>query len=84
MCPESEAELISNVGGTIYDANVTMSYVYTEATTNVAGDACNEYISYINTPEQNGSVLMDITVTINDASVASEPIRYFRRTIQKL
>ena len=35
----------------------------------------------ITTPEQNGSVLMDITVT---SEAGSEPIRYFRRTIQKL
>ena len=65
----------------IYDANVTMKYVYTGATTNVAGVACDEYISYIQTDEQNGSVLMDITVTTN---AGTEPIRYFRRTIQKL
>jgi type II secretory pathway pseudopilin PulG len=59
----------------IYDANVTMQYVYTGA---VAG--CNTYFN-INTPEQNGSVLMDITVTTNEGS---EPIRYFRRVMQKL
>jgi len=35
----------------------------------------------ITTDEQNGSVLMDITVTTN---AGSEPIRYFRRSIQKL
>lgn len=69
--------------GTIYDANITMRYIYTEANTNVAGASCNEYINnpYIQTDEQNGSVLMDITVSTD---VGSEPIRYFRRTIQKL
>jgi len=65
----------------IYDANVTMKYIYTSATENSDGVSCDEYISYIKTDEQNGSVLMDITVTSN---VGSEPIRYFRRTIQKL
>lgn len=65
----------------LYDANVTMRYVYTSATTNIAGDTCDEYISYITTPEQNGSVLMDITITTN---AGNEPITYFRRTIQKL
>lgn len=68
----------------MYDANITMRYVYTGATTNVAGDACDEYISYIKTPEQNGSVLMDTTVSVNDTTISTEPIRYFRRTIQKL
>jgi len=74
--------------GIKYDANITMKYAYTAATTNVAGTLnCDEYFStygYINTPEQNGSVLMDIAVTLHDSSIATEPIRYFRRTIQKL
>jgi len=71
----------------IYDANITMRYVYTTAETNTTGGSCNEYIGgpnptdYIQTPEQNGSVLMDITVSTNQGT---EPIRYFRRTIQKL
>ena len=67
----------------IYDANVTMKYVYTEANTNLAGDACDEYVPtpYIQTNEQNGSVLMDITIT---TTAGTEPIRYFRRSIQKL
>ncbi|MFA5455924.1 MAG: hypothetical protein WC272_11480 [Sulfurimonas sp.] len=68
-----------------YDVNVTMQYVYTEANTNAAGVSCSEYISYITTPEQNGSVLMDVTVSVRaDQNLSTEPIRYFRRTIQKL
>jgi len=59
----------------MYDANVTMQYVYTGS---VGG--CNNYFT-ITTPEQNGSVLMDITVTTNEGT---EPIRYFRRVMQKL
>lgn len=70
---------------TFYDVNVTMQYVYTGATTNVAGVGCDEYISYITTDEQNGSVLMDVTVSVReDQNISTEPIRYFRRTIQKL
>ncbi len=67
-----------------YDVNITMRYVHTGATTNTAGVACSEYISYITTPEQNGSVLMDVAVSVNDTTISTEPIRYFRRTIQKL
>lgn len=61
-----------------YDATVTMRYSYTAAV-----GLCNQYIT-INTPEENGSVMMDVTVTLHDTSIATEPIRYFRRTIQKL
>jgi len=65
----------------IYDANVTMKYIFTEDNKNIVGESCDKYISYIKTAEQNGSVLMDITVS---TKVGDEPIRYFRRTIQKL
>ncbi len=71
-----------------YNVNVATQYIYTQATTNVNGlFNCPEFTTapnYIITPEQNGSVLMDITVTINDPTIVSEPIRYFRRSIQKL
>lgn len=60
---------------TIYDANITMRYIYSGTV-----GTCTDYLN-INTPEQNGSVLMDIAVSTD---VGSEPIRYFRRTIQKL
>jgi len=61
----------------IYDANITMQYIYTESS------SCDDYFT-ISTPEQNGSVVMNITVTVSDTNIASEPIRYFRRVIQKL
>ncbi|EQB39659.1 hypothetical protein M947_06600 [Sulfurimonas hongkongensis] len=61
----------------IYDINVTLKYVYKGLT--CGGD--NDYFTTIQTDEQNGSVLMDITVTTNEGT---EPIRYFRRSIQKL
>jgi len=60
-----------------YDINISMQYIYTEAS------VCNDYFT-ISTDEQNGSVLMDITVSVDDPTITSEPIRYFRRSIQKL
>ena len=62
----------------IYDANVTMKYIYTAPSPCVG--AGNDYFN-ISTAEENGSVLMDISVTTNEGT---EPIRYFRRSIQKL
>jgi len=69
-----------------YTAEVKTSYIYTSATTNVANtyNCPDAYATYITTDEQNGSVLMDITVSINDSTIVTEPIRYFRRSIQKL
>jgi Tfp pilus assembly protein PilX len=62
----------------IYDVNITMRYIFTGTV-----GTCSKYFDIV-TPEQNGSVLMDTTVSVNNTTVSSEPIRYFRRTIQKL
>ncbi len=63
----------------IYDANITIRYIFT----NTVG-TCDKYFD-INTTEQNGSVLMDITISVPmDRNLSTEPITYFRRTIQKL
>ncbi len=71
-----------NTASAIYDVNITMRYIYTSPSPcdSAAG------ISYfdINTSDSNGSVLMDITVTVDDTTVISEPIRFFRRSVQKL
>ena len=31
-----------------------------------------------------GTVMLDVTVSVNDATITSEPITYFKRTVQKL
>jgi len=62
----------------IYDVNITMKYIYTSPSPCTNAD--DDYFT-IHTDEQNGSVLMDIAITTN---VGTEPIRYFRRSIQKL
>jgi len=75
---------------TMYDVNITMQYVYTQARVNTAGIACAQYIGganpddFIQTPEQDGSVLMDVRISVDGANGGTEPITYFRRTIQKL
>ncbi|MDD2358476.1 MAG: type II secretion system protein [Thiovulaceae bacterium] len=61
----------------IFDINVSIGYI---------GLNCQNgfnYIQNISTPESNGTVLLDITVS-SDSNTSTEPIRYFRRTIQKL
>lgn len=66
------------VQDSLYDVNISARYIGTAAT------GCNDYITTISTPEQNGSVMLDVAISINDTSISTEPIRYFRRTIQKL
>jgi len=77
-CTDIYNHTFGDAGEIKFDANITMQYAYTSP---VAG--CTQFIT-INTPEENGSVLMDIAVTLHDSNLTTEPIRYFRRTIQKL
>jgi len=64
----------------LYTIDIKMQYVYT---TNCAVAADNYFPAgtIMSTLEQNGTVVMDVTVSTN---VGTEPIRYFRRTLQKL
>ena len=67
----------------IYDINITTRYIYTAPFP--AGCPASPATITVQTPEQNGSVIMDVTVSVpQSANVATEPIRYFRRSIQKL
>jgi len=76
----------------LYNITINLRYVYYDDPTtpliNEAQALCTAnggtLYTTVTTPEQNGSVLMDVTVDVNDTTVATEPIRYFKRTIQKL
>lgn len=59
----------------VYTIQIDVSYIYD------TGFTCASSYTSVVTDEQNGSVLMDITV---DTNVSTEPIRFFRRSIQKL
>ena len=59
-----------------YDINITLRYSYIGLTC-----SANDYANSLSREDQNGSVLMDITVSTDEGT---EPIRYFRRSIQKL
>jgi type II secretory pathway pseudopilin PulG len=66
----------------IYTISITNRFIYTNPLP--AGCNANNTYTSVATPEQNGSVLMDISVSVTDPKVVSEPIRYFKRSIQKL
>ena len=65
-------------GNALLDVNVTIRYF------GLAGTACNNLVGSINTPESNGTMLIDVYVQDTPALMLSEPIRYHRRTLQKL
>ncbi len=67
-----------------YDVNITIQYIFSNPspcrTNSLAGGTDYATVTY---PASNGSALMDIAVTANPIGT-TEPIRYFRRSIQKL
>jgi len=72
----------SFVQDSIYTIDIGVSYIY-----NTNADCLTNggtLFTTVTTPSQDGSALIDVTVSVTDSSVTSEPIRYFRRTIQKL
>ena len=67
-----------------YDINISMRYISfagTNCDTNATAQGLRQALT--TSFNSDGTVIMDITVETN-ATVSSEPIRYFRRTIQKL
>lgn len=70
----------------IYNVNVNMRYF-------LPSDFTCENVAYFFDPldpNENtrahlyGTVMLDVTIRVNDTSITSEPITYFKRTIQKL
>ena len=91
-CTDNISLIGANAIDGIYEVNIDMHYSFTgestatTTTTNAAGNVCDNYTpnTAITTNEQNGSVLMDVTVSVPTSVTGAEPIRFFRRTIQKL
>jgi len=61
----------------IFDINITIQYYGFGAT------SCTN-IANISTPESNGTMMIDVFVSDNAGLGLTEPIRYHRRTLQKL
>lgn len=88
---------ISFMQNGIYNIGIQMKYIYYDDPDTEAIDEAQAVCdalpaltrgtlyTRVTTPEQNGSVMMDVTISVlKTRNVTSEPIRYFKRTIQKL
>jgi len=76
---------------TIYNIEIHIEYIYYDDPAIVGNEAlalCNAngatLFTTVSTPEQSGSAIVDVTVSVNNPSVSTEPITFFRRSIQKL
>ena len=67
----------------IYDINISLNYIFQ----NPSPCLLTTGTDYFNIVEEatNGTVLMDITVSVpTNKNISTEPIRFFRRSLQKL
>ena len=74
----------------MFDISITLNYIGfggpagNDAIGGANEAACSDYIDIIQTPESNGSILMDVTVRSDPGLNLDEPIVYHRRTLQKM
>jgi len=66
----------------IYDVNISIQYIYDS--NKPCEDNGGVLYTTVKTPEQNGSALIDVRVGVTSEDIVTEPIAYFRRTLQKL
>ncbi len=64
----------------IYNINTTIRYIGNGFP---AAPNCNMLTNTIQTPESNGTVLIDVYVTAPSSETGAEPVRFHRRTMQK-
>lgn len=75
----------SGGAGAMFDINVSISYFgFGDSTTTGCQNLLPDTVGTILTPESNGTMLIDVYVSDNAALNLSEPVRYHRRTLQKL
>lgn len=68
----------------MFNINITLRYIGLGQVNPANDAACVDFIKDIDTSESNGSILMDVTVTSDPSLGLTEPIRYHRRTLQKM
>ena len=81
-------EFINYTYNVIYDINISMQYIpFTTSNCNIGASntlsGTDARLANTTNLESDGTVIMDVTVTANPTGT-TEPVRYFRRTIQKL
>ena len=89
-CLQTINEVFPNDGPAMLDVNITIQYVWSNAFT-PADLTCQGYIdatqavtNQLETNASNGAALIDVYVTSDPALNLDEPIRFHRRTLQKL
>jgi type II secretory pathway pseudopilin PulG len=83
-CLNSIAASYPTAANPIFNITTNIQYVGFGGINPANNGACVDYISNITTEESNGTMLIDVYVTSDASLNLDEPIRYHRRTLQKL
>ena len=85
----NDANTLNFKHNNIYDINITNRFIYTfkdpaNTVLECLAGTTAASLTYNANPDSNGTVIIDVAISVDDTTITSEPIRYFRRTIQKL
>ena len=85
-CRDFNTSTLNFTQDDIYNVAINIQYIYDSnaSCVDIGTSKGGTLFATVSTPEQNGSALIDVSVSVLDANISTEPIRYFRRTIQKL
>ena len=81
----NSADCITNINseyGDVYDINTTIRYIGLSTVDGTCANG-NSLVDTIVTPESNGTVMIDVYITLNANSTGAEALRFHRRTLQK-
>jgi len=81
-CSDLGNDILNFTQNEIYDINISVQYIYDSNAS--CEDNGGTLYTTVQTDEQNGSALIDVTVSVTNKNISNEPIRFFRRTLQKL
>ncbi len=81
-CSAFSYDTLNFVQDSYYDVNISLGYIY-DSNSSCISNGGTLYTT-VTTPEQNGSVMIDVAISVTDKTISTEPIRFFKRTLQKL
>ncbi|WP_345969758.1 MULTISPECIES: hypothetical protein [Sulfurimonas] len=82
-CTTSFNDTYPSTGTAMFNINVTIQYIWQTGMI-PGGTGCNNILTTVSTDTQHGSALIDVYVTSHASLNLDEPIRFHRRTLQKL
>jgi hypothetical protein len=88
-CITSISSTYPSSGSPIFQITTNIQYIWSDDAalpdrSSSIHSSCRGYIDNLVTPESHGAALIDVVVTTDSSLGLNEPIRFHRRTLQKL